>query len=335
MKRFVCFGFLTLALLFSAAQGHAAVIVNVNIDEFGDGTSDLGGLHTIPSNLIADPSGGTAGTVLAYLVPGTLVEGDVNIQETVGVATLSDVIRFYPYISVAVGTATLILFYSDQDGGVDAPADGSGLPVNALTNVVTIPEVASGGNQWSDLHSHSRPTRILQSRFCIHLQHPQRRSRTRLPVLDAGRIGRAGCAETLSARVNSRSNPGAAASLEDAGLLVRPTTRLGHPPSRAGARHPPDRGTDYCWEQPRPTSALPLSADSRATLACRIPHAQPRPCLAQRSYSRTPHVRATSPSSAWPQDPSRIPGHLATPCRPSRAPGRRRWAPAFRSRDLS
>jgi hypothetical protein len=147
MKGFVSLSFLTAALVSSMAVAHAGLVVNINIDEFGNGsfTTGLGGSGTLTSGLIADPTGGVPGNVLAYILPFafTPVAGDLILDEPPPGTTviLSDVLRF-----VTVGNAHLLLFYSDNGDGVDALADISGLPGNSSTNVVSIPEIGPEGN---------------------------------------------------------------------------------------------------------------------------------------------------------------------------------------------
>lgn len=125
------------------SQASAGLLVNINFDEFGNGTTDFPSttLHAMPSAFVSDPSGGVAGTVLAYQLPLVTVQGDVILNEVIGATVIvSDVVRFF-----TVGNTGFVLFYSDNGDGIDAPADVSGLPVNALTNVVTIQEIGSEG----------------------------------------------------------------------------------------------------------------------------------------------------------------------------------------------
>jgi PEP-CTERM motif len=136
MKRFVLFSFLAVALAFSMAQANAGpVLVNISVDEFGNGSSNG---TPLLSGLAPDPTGGVAGNVLAYQLPFIPVQGDVIMDEPVGnlAVVISDVLRF-----VIVGNNGFVIFYSDNGDGVDATADISGLPGFALSNVVTIPEV--------------------------------------------------------------------------------------------------------------------------------------------------------------------------------------------------
>ncbi len=143
MKKLVSFGFLSVAFAFAMSQASAGLLVNINFDEFGNGTTDFPSttLHAMPSALVADPSGGVTGSVLAYQLPLVTVQGDVILNEVIGATVVvSDVVRFF-----TVGNTGFVLFYSDNGDGVDAPADISGLPVNALTNVVTIQEIGPEG----------------------------------------------------------------------------------------------------------------------------------------------------------------------------------------------
>jgi hypothetical protein len=123
-----------------SAQHAYGLAVTTNFDEFGNGSTTFQNFGSLASGLITDPSGGIAGSVLAYLLPYPAVEGDVQLNEIVGATVvLSDIVRFFN-----VGTLSYVLFYSDNGDGVDAPAD-TGLPGNALTNVVTIQEIGPEG----------------------------------------------------------------------------------------------------------------------------------------------------------------------------------------------
>ena len=145
MKRFVAFGFLSLAVVFSMAQAHAALIVNVNLDEFGNGSTDyLTPLHSLPDSLGPDPNG-EPGPHLVYLLPFTPVAGDVLLSDSAVAFVLGDVVRF----SSAVINGSIVnymVFYSDNGDGVDAPADISGLPAGRNTNNVTILEIGPEGS---------------------------------------------------------------------------------------------------------------------------------------------------------------------------------------------
>jgi hypothetical protein len=123
-------------------QAQAGILVSVNFDEFGNGSTNYQTpLHALPGGLVTDPSGGLSGNVLAYLLPFPVVQGDVRLNEVVGsTVVLSDVVRFF----TDANQNHLMLFYSDNGDGVDSPAD-TGLPQNALTNVVTIQEIGPEG----------------------------------------------------------------------------------------------------------------------------------------------------------------------------------------------
>jgi hypothetical protein len=142
MKRLLSFGFLGLALALSLAQGRAGIIVNVNFDEFGNGSTDYQTpLHTLGSEILSpDPTGGVSGSVLIYVLPFNPVQGDLHLSDSAVAVVLGDVVRF-----VTVGNTSFMVFYSDNGDGVDATADASGLPGNTLTNVATILEVGPEG----------------------------------------------------------------------------------------------------------------------------------------------------------------------------------------------
>jgi hypothetical protein len=138
MKRYAQLGLLLSALTVIAFPTQAGVIVNVNVDEFGNGATDYQTpLHSLPSGLTTDPSGGLGVPVLVYALPFTPTPGDVHLTEIVGSTVVdSDVIRFF---------SNFLIFYSDNGDGVDAPAD-TGFPDPLSTNVVFISEVGPEGN---------------------------------------------------------------------------------------------------------------------------------------------------------------------------------------------
>jgi len=113
----------------------------ISIDENGNGFFNGA---AIPGGLIAaDPSGGVAGPVLLYNIPGApLTIGDVLLNETAaGTTNLSDVVRIW--------TNNQVIFYSDRETGAGGDADLadiSGLPAQLLANRVTIFETGVEGN---------------------------------------------------------------------------------------------------------------------------------------------------------------------------------------------
>src|SRR5438477_9171710 len=85
----------------------AAQINTITLDENGNGTYD--GVPFLGALVAADPSGGVAGPVLLYQIPGPALQvGDVLIRETTN-TPLSDVVRFW--------TNNQVIFYSDQEAG--------------------------------------------------------------------------------------------------------------------------------------------------------------------------------------------------------------------------
>ena len=146
MKEFLISAFV-LGLMLHTAQ--AATIVNVNADEFGNGTNDRGSpgiLHGMPGVLRLDPSpsAGLVGVnVLVFLLPFSVVNGDLIMQEPGigGAVVLTDLIRFV----TNTASTTWMIFYSDNFDGVDSPAD-TGFPVGSpFTNIVTMLEVGAEG----------------------------------------------------------------------------------------------------------------------------------------------------------------------------------------------
>jgi hypothetical protein len=105
----------------------------INVNENCNGTLN-GGL--LPCSFSTDPGPGGLSGVMTYALnaPFPPVAGDVVLRETGSVN--SDVIRFS-----SVGSGSFF-FYSDLDGGVDAPAD-IGLPTTLNTNVLFLTRSAS------------------------------------------------------------------------------------------------------------------------------------------------------------------------------------------------
>ena len=113
-------------------------------DEFGNSSGPSSAPPISPGILQPDPSGGLTVPVLVYNLPVPVVPGDVVLTESGNPATggqYSDVVRFWNPTGI---NATQIIFYSDTDDAVLAPAD-TGLPPQ-LFNPVFIPEVGPEGN---------------------------------------------------------------------------------------------------------------------------------------------------------------------------------------------
>jgi hypothetical protein len=77
-------------------------------------------------------------SVLIYTLPFAGVQGDVLLTDADFGGAVLDVIRFN-------GDGTLI-FYSDNIGGFDAPADTFGPPAALYSNRIVIPEIGPEGN---------------------------------------------------------------------------------------------------------------------------------------------------------------------------------------------
>jgi len=91
----------------------------------------------------ADPSGGVAGPVLLYHIPGPALQvGDLLLRETTNSTPLSDVVRFW--------TNNQVIFYSDREAGGSGDndlADTSGLPTQFQTpNQVLFEQGPEGNN---------------------------------------------------------------------------------------------------------------------------------------------------------------------------------------------
>ena len=134
-----------ISLLYAGATTQASG-QSITIDEWGNGTffDGGGGSTVIPFQMMPDPSGGIGGLVMVYTLPiSFVVPGDVLMTEPPAYSINSEVIRFWNNN----GLNNQIIFYSDIEDGVDAPAD-TGLPnqINSLN--VTIQESgAEGGFQ--------------------------------------------------------------------------------------------------------------------------------------------------------------------------------------------
>jgi PEP-CTERM motif len=111
----------------------------VTVDEFGHGfvESPLG-VFPLASHIGSDPGPGGLSSVLIYTLPFAGVRGDVFLTDADFGGFTLDVIRFN-------GDFTLI-FYSDNIGGFDAPADTAGPPGTTYTTLVSIPELGPEGN---------------------------------------------------------------------------------------------------------------------------------------------------------------------------------------------
>jgi len=147
--RFLSSGvFMLLCLsMVAMAPASAQVQVVIFVDENGNGSYQVNGnTNPLTSFYGTDPSGGVSGNVLYYQLPFPLLGlGDVLMTEPgiVGAIEDSDLLRFY---KVSDGTtANYLIFYSDQDDPVLSLAD-TGLPSTLSTNLVTIAEVGSEGN---------------------------------------------------------------------------------------------------------------------------------------------------------------------------------------------
>jgi len=141
MKQLIkSFRILTVVAAFAATTALAQTNF-ISIDETGKGFYNGA---AIPGVLLAaDPSGGVAGPVLVYTLPGApLTIGDVVLLETAagGNTNGSDVIRFWEFNQV--------IFYSENEAGDPNPdpADISGLPAQLLSNRITLLESGVEGN---------------------------------------------------------------------------------------------------------------------------------------------------------------------------------------------
>jgi hypothetical protein len=110
----------------------------VTIDEDGHG---FWGTTPLQWGQMPDPSGGLAGNVLVYTLPGPIGPGslgDVILLEN-SPTNISDVIRFWP----VAGGPGQVIFYSDNSDGVDELAD-TGWPALLLQNQRSLQEGIKG-----------------------------------------------------------------------------------------------------------------------------------------------------------------------------------------------
>jgi hypothetical protein len=92
--------------------------------------------------LAADPGPGGLPSALTYNLPDlpSLVAGDVLLQETVGTAVLSDIIRFNPAGTGGPTYPASLVFYSDNLDGSTSLAD-TRFPLLNYANALTLTEV--------------------------------------------------------------------------------------------------------------------------------------------------------------------------------------------------
>jgi hypothetical protein len=99
--------------------------------------------------MMADPSGGLT-NAMVYTLPFIVLapNGDVQLNESAVAVVPSDLLRFFRPTGV---TTSYLIFYSDQDGGIDAGAD-TGMPSPA-TNLVQLSEVALAGGGFGAVYT--------------------------------------------------------------------------------------------------------------------------------------------------------------------------------------
>jgi hypothetical protein len=120
----------------------------VTLDEYGNGTAaNGGGTITLNGLLMPDPSDGIAGNALVYTLPFNFPAasvGDYLLLEPPSYNSVSDIIRFWAPPGQG---GNQVIFYSDRDDPVLAPAD-TGLPAAFLQlNVPLLEGGAEGGYQ--------------------------------------------------------------------------------------------------------------------------------------------------------------------------------------------
>jgi hypothetical protein len=138
------------ACLCSTALADNLPLITVN--ENGQGTLDFtsggGGVTPLVGKLLPDPGPGGPPSVLTYnlLGPPSLVAGDVLLQDGVS-GPILDVVRFNPAGTGGISTyPASLLFYSDNIDGFDSLGDTTAPPRLLYSNVVTILETGTEGN---------------------------------------------------------------------------------------------------------------------------------------------------------------------------------------------
>lgn len=130
-------------VVLAAVAGAAQAQFTFTFDEWGNGQFKFadGTVAITQGHLMGDPTGGVTAPVMVYDLPQILGDGDVAFTESPTTGEYSDAFRFYHD-----AVTSHLIFYSDLDGGVDAPAD-SGLPAN-LNPQFTLQEQFIGTQGW-------------------------------------------------------------------------------------------------------------------------------------------------------------------------------------------
>jgi hypothetical protein len=131
-----------LGLLLLAGNGFGDNNPLITVDENGNGTLLFPGVPAFTSTGVLAPDPGPGGLLfsLTYnlLGPPGLIAGDVILLEG---GLQSDLIRFNP-AGTSTGYPASLVFYSEIEG-LGQLAD-TGLPTARYTNLLSLPEVASG-----------------------------------------------------------------------------------------------------------------------------------------------------------------------------------------------
>lgn len=139
---------LTGAICCGSTYAHA--IITITIDENGNGIGTAGS-----GILQADPGPGGLPSVLTYALKFTTVQGDVLLTD--GESVL-DVLRF---------NGNTLLFYSDNIDGFDTLGDTAGPPRAQYTNVISIPELGTEGNNGAFYTPLRRQPGYMSSDFTV------------------------------------------------------------------------------------------------------------------------------------------------------------------------
>ena len=133
-----------------AFAGSTAPPLTFQVDENCHGTAtSSGGTVGLPCLFFFDPGPGGLPSPMTYILSNSLeiIQGDVVLVEPSG--EISDVIRFNLAEEESgfdgLFTSAMLVFYSDNSDGIDAPAD-TGFPTGFSTNIVRIPELGPEGD---------------------------------------------------------------------------------------------------------------------------------------------------------------------------------------------
>jgi hypothetical protein len=159
---------LTMGFFFVVGLGQAQAAIVLNFDEYGNGriSQNGGAFTTLQGTLMADPTQAGNPTVLTYLLPESVISGDIRVWDDSSRTILSDVLRFTDAAGTLNGNATgagsRMIYYSDAGDGATAdlrgipatlfPTDGGAGPIEVGTeDVFNTFTWAPGGNVYNGI----------------------------------------------------------------------------------------------------------------------------------------------------------------------------------------